>query len=90
MSANLSMGTDVQLLWDLESLGVRDKDKLSIRDKCLTKQFENDLNFLHDFQEIWLLWKISPAELKSNFTLTKNWFDNLQKCFDKNKWIANK
>lgn len=51
MSANLSMGTDVQLLWDVESLGVRDKDKLSIRDKCLTKQFENDLNFLHDRYE---------------------------------------
>lgn len=72
MSANLSKGTDVQILWGLESLGVTDKDETSITKKCLIKQFEDNLKFNDGHYETQLLWKDSSIGLESNFTRAKN------------------
>jgi hypothetical protein len=80
--------TDVQMLWDLEALGINEKQELNKVDEAFIEQFENNLKFVNGRYETNLLWKINPDELGNNYLLAKRRFDELHKDFSKNKWVA--
>ncbi|XP_055926957.1 uncharacterized protein LOC129958485 [Argiope bruennichi] len=89
-SANfLGSVSDVQVLWDLETLGIRNETEMSVTDRELLDQFNRDLEFKDGRYEAKLLWRIDPRELENNFNLAKRRFDELKKGVNKNEWIAN-
>ncbi|KAF8795016.1 hypothetical protein HNY73_002918 [Argiope bruennichi] len=88
-SANFLSASDVQVLWDLETLGIRDETEMSVTDRELLDQFNRDLEFKYGRYEAKLLWRIDPRELENNLNLAKRRFDELKKGFNKNERIAN-
>lgn len=90
VSTNFCVATsDVQMLWELEALGIKEKEELNLSDKVLIEQFENNLKFVNGRYETDLLWKFSCDELGNNYNLAKRRFNELGKDFSKNSWIAN-
>ncbi|XP_035233079.1 uncharacterized protein LOC118204891 [Stegodyphus dumicola] len=79
----------MQMLWNLESLGITDSYKLSIADENLIKQFEDNLRFVDGRYETCLLWGIKPTDLKNNFCLAKKRLEDLKNNFENNEWLAN-
>ncbi|GBN72844.1 hypothetical protein AVEN_191402-1 [Araneus ventricosus] len=89
-SANILVSaSDVQLLWELETLGIRERTEMNAVDKGLIDQFNRDLKFKNGRCDARLTWKTNPGELGNNFSLAKKRFDELRKGFLKNEWIAN-
>ncbi|KAF8777113.1 hypothetical protein HNY73_014034 [Argiope bruennichi] len=84
----LVSASDVQVLLDLETLGIRDETEMSVTDRELLDQFHRDLEFKDGRYEAKLLWRTDPRELENNFNLDKRRFDELKKGFNKNEWIA--
>ncbi|KAF8776870.1 hypothetical protein HNY73_013810 [Argiope bruennichi] len=83
----LVSASDVQVLWDLETLGIRDETEMNVTDRELLDQFNRDLKFKDGRYEAKLLWWTDPRKLE-NFSLAKSRFDELKKGFNKNEWIA--
>ncbi|KAF8789751.1 hypothetical protein HNY73_007668 [Argiope bruennichi] len=88
-SANFLVSeSDAQMLWDLETLGIKDETEMSVTDRKLLDQFKRNLEFKDGRYEAKLLWRTDPRELE-NFNLAKRPFDELKKGFNKNEWIDN-
>ncbi|KAF8785233.1 hypothetical protein HNY73_010805 [Argiope bruennichi] len=84
-SANfLVSASDVQVLWDLETLGIREETEMSVTDRELLDQFNRHLEFKDGRYEAKLLWRTDPRELENNFNLAKRRFDEFKKWFNKN------
>ncbi|GBN29463.1 hypothetical protein AVEN_188532-1 [Araneus ventricosus] len=84
----LAATADVQILWELDCLGLNDRGDLSRSDKSLIDLFERELKFENGRYETKLLWKVNPEELESNYSLAKKHFHQLGKGFSKNNWVA--
>ncbi|KAF8782675.1 Alanine aminotransferase 2 like protein [Argiope bruennichi] len=80
---------DVQVLWDLETSGIRDETEMNVTNRELLDQFNRDLEFKNGRYEAKLLCKTDPRKLENNFSLAKRRFDEMKKGFNKNEWIAN-
>ncbi|KFM71288.1 hypothetical protein X975_00963, partial [Stegodyphus mimosarum] len=90
VSANFCVAaSDVQVLWELDALGIKEKEELNIVDKALIDEFEKNLKFANERYETDLLWKFSYDELGNNYFLAKKRFQELEKNFSTNDWVAN-
>ncbi|KAF8792536.1 hypothetical protein HNY73_004120 [Argiope bruennichi] len=67
------------MLWDLETLGIKDETEMSVTDRKLLVQFNRDLEFKDGRHEAKLLWRTDPRELENNFNLAMRRFDELKK-----------
>ncbi|GBM87062.1 hypothetical protein AVEN_117911-1 [Araneus ventricosus] len=61
----LAATADVQILWELDSLGMNDRGDLSRSDKSLIDLFERDLKYENGRYETKLLWNVNPEATTS-------------------------
>lgn len=80
--------SDIKVLWELESLGIKEKEGLNENEKGIVEDFKKNLKFVDGKYETELLWKLESKELENNYFLAKKQFDRLERSFAKNDWIA--
>ncbi|XP_054724195.1 uncharacterized protein LOC129234242 [Uloborus diversus] len=88
LATDCVIAKDVQVLWDLDVLGITDKEELTLTDKRIIDRFQSNLKFIQGRYETRLLWKFSPIELGNNFCNAKKRFDELQIILRKDEWLA--